>query len=424
MAEKKVGLTKKLNIMKLLLKLSWRNIWRNKRRSLLTILAVTFATFLSIAMRGIQIGTYDINIKTIVKMFSGYIQIQREGYQKNPSLNLSFKYNEQIQNIIKNETEITGFAPRIYADGLISFQDNSLGAIIFGVDPSLEKNVSDFQNKIKEGNFFQSDSTNEVVVGQKLLKNLNAKIGDNIIILSQGYDGSMGNMIFKISGAIKTGSPEFDAMAVFIGLSTAQELLGMYNRVNVIALSLTDLDKIEKTKTQLIQKLNNSNNLVVLHWQDVMPDLKQSIEFDNISGILFLGILIVIVAFGILNTVLMSVTERFREFGVTLSIGMPQIKLVVLVFMETFFITIIGLILGNIIAYGINYYIVLNPIVFSGDFAAIYEEYGFIPRMESSVKPGIFMNVSLSILIISFLACIYPAYKVYKLEPLKGIRYT
>jgi len=132
----------------------------------------------------------------------------------------------------------------------------------------------------------------------------------------------------------------------------------------------------------------------------------------------------VIVAFGILNTVLMSVTERFNEFGISLSIGMPQLKLVYLVLIETVFLTLLGIALGNIIGWGINYYILLNPIQVGSEIGKIYEEYGFLPVIESSLNITIFIYTSISVLIISLVSCLYPVYKVYKLEPLKGIRYT
>lgn len=377
----------------------------------------------SIAMRGIQLGTYEVNIQTAVNMFSSYLQIQRTGYQENPSLQRNFRYDETLETLIKAQPAVTGYAPRIYADGLVSFKDNSLGAAIIGIDPNLENHVSDLHNKVDAGKFFRSDSTDEVVVGYKLLRNLKAAIGDKIVVLTQGYYGSLGNMLFRISGTIKTGSREFDAAAVFIGLSTAQELLDMGNRITVIALSLTDLDRVTATKAQLNQKVRNSN-LTALSWDEILPELKQSIELDNIAGLLFLGILIFVVAFGILNTVLMSVIERFREFGILLSVGMPQIKLVTIVFIETLIIAMIGLLFGNILAAGVNYYIVLNPIVFSGDFGAIYEEYGFLPRLESSVKLSIFIYSTISILIIALASFLYPGYKLWRLEPLKGIRHT
>jgi len=407
----------------MLRKLAWRNIWRNKRRSVITIVAVTFAVMLSIAMRGLQLGTYEVNIETVVNMFPGYLQIQKIGYQKNPSLQKSFFFGRELREMLQKEPLITGYTPRVMGDGLISFKDNSAGAGILGIVPETEKTVCDIMGKVNAGQFFRSDSSNEIVVGYTLLSNLKAEIGDTVVVLAQGYDGSLGNLLFKIVGTVKTGSREFDAGAVFMGLSTARELLAMYGRINVVAISLEDLDDIPEVQKNLKSALQSSE-LTVLKWNEIMPEFEQTIQLDNISGILFLGILVIVVAFGIMNTVLMSVTERFREFGVTLSIGMPQRKLVMQVFLETLFIALIGIVIGNILAAGINYYIVQNPIVFGGEFAELYAEYGFLPRLESTLKAHIFWNSSLATFIISILASLYPLLKVYRLEPLKGIRYT
>jgi ABC-type lipoprotein release transport system permease subunit len=197
----------------------------------------------------------------------------------------------------------------------------------------------------------------------------------------------------------------------------------MPNRVNVIAVKAASLDRLGQISKSLSKRIKDPK-LAVLEWDRVNPEMKQAIQLDNVSGIMFLGILIVIVAFGILNTVLMSVTERFREFGVILSIGMPQKKLTYLVYIETMFITLLGLILGNALGYAVNYYLILHPILFGGELKQLYELYHFLPQLKSSLQFSIFYNVSLSILIISLVSCIYPAYKVYKLEPLKGIRHT
>ena len=409
--------------MKLLFKLAWRNIWRNKRRLLLTLLAISFAVFFTIGMRGIQIGTYDVNIKNVVKLYSGYLQVQRTGYRKNPSLRLNFNLDSTLLRQINSVNDIKGYSPRVISEGLISFKDNSFGAAIFGLEPEKEMKVTNLIGRINEGNFFSGDSSNEIVMGYKLLENLKAKIGDQIVLLTQGYDGSLGNMKFTVTGTFKLGSPQMDAMTVIIGLRKAQELLSLGNRVHAIALNLNSLDEIDNVKPELAAKLQN-NELSVLSWDEVMPDFKQSIELDSVSGLLYMFMLIIIVAFGILNTVLMSVVERFNEFGITLSIGMPQKNLVYLVFMETFFITVMGLLLGNIIGWVINYYILLNPIQLGTEFGKIYEEFGFLPVIEASLDPSIFINTSITIFIISALACLYPAYKVYRLEPMKGIRYT
>jgi ABC-type lipoprotein release transport system permease subunit len=409
--------------VRLLLKLAWRNIWRNKRRSILTLAAVTFAVLMAIGMRGIQLGTYALNIKTAVELFSGYLQVQTKGYNETPKLSLCFREDKNIKSAIESTKGIQSYSSRVYADGLISFKDNSRGVAIFGIQPDKEKEVTTFVENIDTGKFFTSDSSDEIVVGSQLLKNLNAKIGDEVVLLAQGFDGSLGNQKFKIVGTVRLGVQEMEATVVFMGLKSAQSLLALGNKVNVIAIKANDLNNLNEIKNSLNTKLPNKN-LTVLPWNQVNPELQQAIQLDNISGILFLGILIVIVAFGILNTVLMSVTERFREFGVVLSIGMPQKKLTYLVYIETLFIALIGLLFGNLLGYFVNCYLILHPIVFGGELKKLYELYHFLPELRSSLQISIFIYVSFSIIGISILSCLYPAYRVYKLEPLKGIRQT
>ncbi len=407
----------------MLLKLAWRNIWRNKRRSLITLAAVVFAAVMAVGMRGIQLGTYALNIKAVVELFSGYLQIQNKNYLDNPSLTSSFVVDKDIKDALNSTAGVTGFAPRIYADGLISWKDNSRGAAIFGIEPGREKEVTTFSKNINLGRFFTTDSSNEIVVGYQLLKNLDANIGDTIVILAQGYDGTLGNQKFKIVGTVKFGVQEVESSLILMGLKSAQSLLAMGGRVNVIAIRADNLNHLPEITKSLSDKIKNSG-LKVLSWQKVNPELEQSIQLDNVSGILYLGILIIIVAFGILNTVLMSVIERFREFGVVLAIGMPQINLTYLVYIETMIITTIGLLIGNALGCAVNYYFIIHPIVFGGDMKKLYEIYHWLPQLNSTLQPSIFISVSISILIISLLSCIYPAYKVYKLEPLKGIRHT
>jgi len=409
--------------MKMLVLLAFRNLLRHSRRTLITVLAVTFATLLAIAMRGIQLGVYEENIAFALRLFSGFIQIQAPGYNENPSLRKSFVLDESTLQALNNIPQVQAYAPRLLAEGLVSYQDNSLGAALVGVVPEREKGMSTLIGKIREGRFFTTDTTAEVVLGDKMLHNLKAHIGDEIVILSQCYDGTLGNEKFRIVGTVKTGISDFDGLMVFTGLRRLQHLLEMQERVHVVALSLENVYEVSDVHNRLMATLDTART-VALSWEEVMPDLKQSIELDNISGIIFLGILIVVVAFGILNTILMSVTERFREFGVLLSLGMQNTTLVWVVLFETLFITLIGAAIGNILALVVNYYFMIHPIELGGSYAATMEEYGFLPLMRSTVNLRSFMNTTASIVVISLLATLYPLHKTYRLEPLKGIRYT
>jgi putative ABC transport system permease protein len=409
--------------VKLLFRLAWRNLWRNRRRTLITITAVVFATWFVIAMRGIQLGTYEHNITFSLNLFSGYLQLQHPGYLQNPSLQKSFRFDDGMRELLDRDERVKGYAPRVYAEGLLSFGDNSHGTAIFGIDPSVEQRVTRLVRQLHEGRMLASTTAAEIVVGKTMLKNLRAQVGDEVVILSQGYDGSLGNAKFRIVGTVKTGLADFDRSAVFMGIEALQELLRMQGRVNVVAVALHDLHDVANVTEELNASLDTAT-VRALPWEDVMPDLKQGIDLDNYSGILYLGILLVIVAFGILNTVLMSVTERFREFGILLAVGTPQRMLVRLVLIETIFITMIGIVIGNILGLAVNWYFSVEPIVFTGEFAQMYEEYGFLPVMRSVVQASSFINSSVSVLLISLVSALYPLRRVAKLEALKGIRYT
>jgi putative ABC transport system permease protein len=412
--------------MKLLLKLAWRNVWRNKRRSLLTILAIFFAAFLTIVVVGMQDGTWEYSVRTSVSMLSGFLQIQREGYQDNPSLQLMFPFDENLENILHDDPAVTGYAPRIYADGLITFSDNSYGAAIFGIHPVMEKSISRFHERIIEGKFITPDNTDEIVIGERLMRNLRVAVGDTVVIIAQGSDGSMGNMKYRIGGALRFGAEEIDMMTVLMHIEEVQELVVMYGNVNVVAIGIDDLRAVHRVRDRLQRAIEQEETalLTVLTWEEVMPDLKEAMEFDKISGWLFYLLLVIIVAFGILNTLMMSITERFREFGVILAIGMKQRTLISLVVLETILLVLVGLIVANIAGYVVNYYFYHNPIVLGGELADVYAYYGIEPLIAWVKYFSININTSLMILGVSFFVGIFPVIKVMRLEPLKGIRYT
>jgi putative ABC transport system permease protein len=404
-------------------RLAWRNLWRNKRRTLITVSAVIFATWLSIAMRGLQLGTYEQNITFSLNLFSGHLQLQHPDFSDNPTLYNTFVFDDNARSVLLNDPHVRAFAPRIIADGLLSFRDNSQGAAIFGVDPAAERRVSRILRRMHSGRGLASSEVREVVVGHTMLRNLRADVGDAIVILTQGRDGSLGNMKYRIVGTVKTGMPDFDRSVVFMGIDALRELVSMPAHISVVAVSLHELNDATAATNDLAAALTDSD-LRVLSWEEVMPELKQNIDLDNYSSILFLGILIVVVAFGILNTVLMSVTERFREFGILLAIGMPQRLLVRLVLTETLFIIMTGILIGNLFAFGVVSWFAAHPIVFTGENAAMMEEFGFLPQMGSVVRFSSFINTSLAVLILSLLAALYPLYRVSRLKALKGIRYT
>ena len=415
--------------MKLLVNIAWRSLWRNHRRSILVIAAITFAASLTMVKMNVDNGTIMEAIEDAARLSTGFIQIQKPGYVDNPTLQKSFTFSPALRNMISKNLLITGSSPRIQADGLLSYKEHSIGTMILGISPASEKTITDFQNKVSAGHFLSSDTTKyagapEIVVGYRLLQNLKAKVGDSVVVLCQGFDGVLSNMFAMIVGTFRTGSDEFDRMGAFMNLTDLQPFLSMDGRVNVIAISVGKMQDVPEVSAKL-NSILKPTGLVAVPWQTLMPQMEQTYEFKQSGDIVFMMILLVVVGFGILNAVLMSVTERFREYGVNLALGMRQEKLAVTVAIETFFMIMIGIFVGNLAGVGISYYLSIHPILVGGNLAKIYEQYGFnVPTITSYVSLRTSIIASSAILVISFASTFYPLWRVLRLEPLKGIRYT
>lgn len=408
--------------MGMLFKIAWRNILRNKRRTLITMVAIVFAAYLSVLMRGMQKGIYKVSITNAVELMSGYMQIQQKDFNENPSLRNSFKMNLAMIGFFRNQDNIKGFSPRVNANGLIGKGNHSIGSMIMAFNPDWERNVTDLHERVEEGEFVNNVNINDIVVGVGLLKNLDAQIGDTVVILSSSYEGYMGNMKFIISGTIKTGSPETDKRTILMNIRAANELLSMHGKINAVAIGLDRLEDLDKVAAKIENEINNKD-LRVLKWGELMPDLKQSIEFDDASGIVYLLLLILIVGFGIMNTINMSVTERYKEFGVMLALGAKHGFIASTLFIEIMIISALSLIIGMGAGYFTNMYYIKNPYEFSGELKEMYQQFGFDAHLTSSVSPEIFISTALTVLIVAIIVCFISTFKIYKLEALKGIRH-
>ncbi len=404
----------------LLLQTAWRNLWRNKRRSWLTIAAIAFAFTLALFQRGVQIGTYQLNILAVANYLTGHLQIQHTEYRQTPTLRKSFLLTDSLQTLLAHIPQVRAAVPRIVAGGLISDRHHTFGVLLWGVDPTLEQRTTTLPRKVVQGRWLQKPK--EAVVGVTLLKNLHLALGDSAILLAPGYDGFLGNDYFRIVGAFQTGSQELDRSAIIISRSDADFLLNLQGRVTHLLLFLHNFDAVDQVKQHLQALLPPP--LVPLKWDEIVPAMKQLIELDNVSGFLFLAILLVVVGFGVLNTLLMAVSERFREFGVLLAIGMTNPLLAAMVLLETLWMILIGISLGAVLGNALVWYLAAYPITFTGELAEIYREFGFLPQLTATMNGRVFLQTLLLLLSISLCASIYPLVKTLRLQPLKGIRYT
>jgi len=406
--------------MKEHLRLAWRNIWRNKRRTIITIASVFFAMFFALIMRALQVGSYGHMTKGIVEAFTGFIQIHKNGYWDDKTLDFTFEYNDQLIKKLENIENVSAVIPRLESFALASTGEQTKGIIVVGIDPEKEKEMTHPDRNLKEGAYLTDESTG-VLVSQRLAEFLELRLHDTITLLSQGYHGTTAANIYPVTGIVKMPNPEMDRRLVFMNLKTAQNFYGAYDMLTSLIINLHDQDLLSHTIKE-IPGLLNGEEYEVMDWKELNPELVQQIQSDQYGGFIMLGVLYLIVGFGVLGTLIMMTTERKREFAVMVSIGMQKKRLGLILFFEMIFMGLIGIITAIIGSLPVISILAKYPIRFKGEFAEIFEQYGFDPIMPAVLDNSYFIGQSIIVFVIFFLSIIYPTLTVLKLNETKALR--
>ena len=404
-------------------KMAWRNIWRNPRRSILTMTAIAFASLLLIFMLSFQFGSYDTMINSAVKIHTGHLQVQAEGYQDKRSMRLVVPDPGAIGSILEKTPGIDAYTYRANAFSLVSSEERTYGIVVIGIDPAREANVSTLKKVIRQGSYLSEGDTNQALLGELLAKNLQVGLGDELVVIGQGRDGSVAATVVEVKGTYNSGLDEFDRSSIHIPLKHFQDVYAMRGGVHeVVALgkSLGAIPAIRKTVEDTIENDDPKNLLVVLDWIDLMPGLIEGIKLDLISGLILYCILILVVAFSILNTFLMAVFERTKEFGVMMAIGTTPRRLTKLLLLESITMTVIGIVVGIIAGCLITWYFQVHGIAISG-MSEVLRQFGIPERMYPQLS---FLSVTIGptlVLFITFLTALYPALKVRRVRPVEAL---
>ena len=402
------------------LKLAWRNIWRNKRRTLITIASVFFAMFLSLIMRSMQVGSYGHMADGIVEAFTGFMQVHKEGFWDDQTLDNTFAYRADMVRDIESAENVKAVVPRLESFALASTGEVTKGILVVGIDPQKELELTHPDRKIKEGRYF-GEHPKGVLVSGKLAAFLDLKLDDTLTLLSTGYHGATAAGIYPVTGIVEMPNPILDRRLVFMPLSLAQEFYGAPDMLTSLVINVYDSEKLKKTKND-IQDLLKNGTYEVMDWKEMNPELVQQIQSDQAGGFIMLGVLYLIVGFGVLGTLIMMTTERRREFGVMVAVGMQKKKLGLILMIEMLMMGLIGAASGIVGSLPVIAYFVHNPIRFSGEYAAIFESYGFEPIMPAKFEGFYFAGQTAIVLLIFLLAIIPPIYSVLRLKEIKALR--
>lgn len=401
------------------IKLAWRNLWRNKKRTLIAAASVFFAVILALLMRSMQTGYYDYMIDASVRMYTGYIQIHGKDYWEKKSLEESMLLSDNQITELKNIDGVSLTVPRFETYSLISHGNKTKVVQITGIKPSLETQLTDLKKKMVNGEFL-TDSSKGIILAAGLAEILKVDVGDSVVIYGQGYHGVTAATQIPIIGIVKFTLPELNKSFTYISMTHAQWLFSAPGRLTSLSVMIDNPKNIDRIKLKI--KNIFDKNYEVMDWAELSPELVQSIQIDNASGIIMLGILYIVIAFGIFGTVMMMTAERIKEFGILISVGMKKWKLGLVTTYETLFISFIGVITGAAVSIPILLYFVANPIPLTGDYAEAILAWGFEPILPFEIYPGMFFAQIWTVLAIAMLSALYPIFFIRRLKPVEALR--
>jgi len=398
--------------------LSWRNIWRNKKRTLIVAASVFFAVLLATVMRSMQLGSYAYMIDSSAKLFTGYLQVQEKDYWDNRSPEKSFEQSAQELDALRNIPHVQHVTPRLDAFALISHDSSTKVAQIIGIEPESENAFSGLKKRLIAGTYLTAHSEG-AVIAEGLARMLHLQPGDSLILYGQGYHGQIAAALLPVTGIAHMPLNIMNNSMVFLSLPQVQEIFWMPGRITSIPIIVDDVVHLDGVQEQARQVAGDKQR--VMPWDEMMPELKQNIEADNGGGIIMLAILYVVIGFGVLGTIMMMVAERAREFSILISVGMRKGRLIFATTLETVMVSFLGLIVGLAVSYPIIWYLMQSPIHITGEAAKVYEKLGIEAVFAFSNNIGIFTSQAEAILVIALIAVIYPYLFIRKLDPAKTL---
>jgi len=340
----------------MIMKMAWRNLWRNKRRTIITLVSIAFGFLLSITFVSIGDGSYAKMINDAVKMGGGHVTIEPVGYRDKPALDLVVTKSDKLVEKLNAIPGVKNTATRIIGQAMVATAADSAGGGFIAIDPEKENNSFFFFKHLKSGKPFENSTKNKIIIGQKMADQLEVKVGKKLVLTTTSKSGEVVSGLYRVGGIFETGIMETDKFMVILPIDSIRKLLG-YNKndSSQIAVYLDEQREADYMAKHL-SSLVTPHNAVSLPWPKIMTELAGAIQMDSVGNYVFQCFLFLLIGAGILNTVLMGVLERMKEFGVMVAIGMTPGRLVKMIMTENLFLAIIGLIVGGCVSLPVYYY--------------------------------------------------------------------
>ncbi len=465
--------------------LAWRNLWRNKRRTLITAASVFFAVFFALVMRSFQLGTYEKMYRDVIESYSGYLQLQHVDYMDESNLDNGFVIDTAIISRIEGDQNVTAVIPRLESFALAAVDSRTQGVMVIGMDPEKEIKGLNVRNRLVryrltpeaveslkaenlpgrtgklldvfanesftdekslasilgigrsdttevlplfrkyaafENGYLTAADSGYAVIGNGLSEYLRAGVGDTLVLMGQGYHGASAAGLYVVKGIVSMPQPEIDNRFVYLTLNDAQYLYAAPGMATSAIISITETEEGDLLMTKERLSAATGDGLAVRTWKEMNALLLNQMEADNKSGAIMIGILYLVIAFGVFGTVLMMMAERRREFGMLVSIGMQKGRLAKMISMEMLLVGFLGMLAGVAASLPIVFLGYAKPLRFTGEMAKMYEDYGFEPVMPMLLPDTYYLWQMVIVLLILFIAITFSVRKVFKMNVINALR--
>lgn len=401
------------------LKIAWRNLWRNRKRTLITVASVFFGVIVSTFMSSMQEGSYSTMVDNVVKFYSGYIQVQNEDYWDHKTINNTIKLTDELLKKVSSSDRVSYVVPRLESFALASTNDQSRGTILIGIDPAKEEQMMGIGKWLSSGKILLPGDDG-ILLAAGLADYLKLGLNDTLVLLGQGYHGLSAAGKYPVKGIIDLPSPDLNRQLVYMDLENCQEFFSAEGLVSSLIVMLDSPYDLPHARRVLNKKIKSPYTLMT--WDEMQPEFVQMIEADRAGAVVMKGILYLVIGFGILGTISMMLAERRREMGVLVAIGLQRAKLGLILFYETVFIGLTGVLSGFMGSIPLISYFYNNPVKLTGDAAETMIEMGLEPNMYFSWIPSVFYNQVITVFIITFLIGIIPVANSFRLTLAKALR--
>ena len=403
----------------MIIAVAWRNIWRSKTRSLVILIAICLGLASGVFYIAFYKGIVDQRINTAIKTEASHIQIHNKEYLNNPDKKFVIANAVSVIKVIRNVTGVKATSSRIIVNTMIQSPTTGSGVKVTGIVPEDEKLVTNLYTRLIEGSYFDHGNRNPIVIGKKLADKLKVKLKSKVVITLQDMEGNMTGASFKVEGIFETSNTTFDESCVFVRKDDLSRIMVMDPKVShEIAVLLENNEQLDVADQALQSKLPG---LDVKTWREIMPDVSLVENSFGLTMVIFIGIILLALLFGIINTMLMAVLERTKELGMLMAIGMNKTRVFVMILLETMMLSIFGGVCGILLGWALNLYFGVKGIDL-GTWSTAYKSMGFDTLVYTKLSMSVTFEIAFMVFITSIIAAIYPAMKALKLRPAEAIR--